>query len=102
MYGGDKKYSGVRKNCPEYILPHWDKFLATVKNYFDENSRLKSPARMIRSTEFSLEHIRIRKTPKARLGSWRRRDIRYILLLRNSYSVHILLLGSAKLIRFPP
>lgn len=39
MYGEDKRLSGVRKNCPEYILPHWAEFLATVKNYFDADSK---------------------------------------------------------------
>lgn len=34
MYGEDKKFSGVRKNCPEYILPHWGEFLARVGLYF--------------------------------------------------------------------
>lgn len=35
MYGVDEKVSGARKNCPEYILPHWSAFLATVKKYYD-------------------------------------------------------------------
>lgn len=35
MYGADKRFSGVRKNCPEYILPHWDEFLTSVGKYFE-------------------------------------------------------------------
>ena len=34
MYGKDDIASGARKNCPIYILPHWNKFLETVNNYF--------------------------------------------------------------------
>ena len=30
MYGEDKMKPGVRKNCPIYILNHWDKFLDLV------------------------------------------------------------------------
>ena len=32
----NKIVSGVRKNCPYYILPHWDKFVAKVANYVKE------------------------------------------------------------------
>lgn len=35
MYGKDEKVPNARKNCPEYILPHWPTFLATVKGYYD-------------------------------------------------------------------
>lgn len=35
MYGGDKKFSNVRKNCPIYILPHWMEFLESVKKYYE-------------------------------------------------------------------
>lgn len=30
MYGADKAFQGVRKNCPIYILPHWKGFLNRV------------------------------------------------------------------------
>ena len=32
----NKIVSGARKNCPYYILPHWDKFVAKVANYVKE------------------------------------------------------------------
>ena len=35
MYGIDKKKSGVRKNCPFYILDHWDAFLNKVSKYHE-------------------------------------------------------------------
>lgn len=35
MYGIDKKKSGVRKNCPFYILDHWDAFLKKVSKYYE-------------------------------------------------------------------
>ena len=31
----DKIVTGVDKNCPLYILPHWDKFLSTVEEYYN-------------------------------------------------------------------
>lgn len=34
MYGEDKSFSGVRKNCPIYILPHWKQFLEKVNGYY--------------------------------------------------------------------
>lgn len=43
MYGADTKFSGVRKNCPEYILPHWDEFLTAAERY-SENGVQNSPA----------------------------------------------------------
>lgn len=36
MHGVDKIVQGVRKNCPLYILPHWNKFLDKVKEYYNE------------------------------------------------------------------
>lgn len=35
MYGVDKIKKGVRKNCPLYILDHWDAFLKKVSGYYD-------------------------------------------------------------------
>ena len=43
MYGEDKKLSGVRKNCPEYILPHWSEFVERVKGYFDKEKAANMP-----------------------------------------------------------
>ena len=28
------KYFYAKKNCPQYILPHWNTFLSTVKKYY--------------------------------------------------------------------
>ncbi|EQB20048.1 N-acetylmuramoyl-L-alanine amidase [Dehalobacter sp. UNSWDHB] len=30
----NKIVNGAKKNCPVYILPHWDTFMATVKKYY--------------------------------------------------------------------
>lgn len=32
MYGADKAFQGVRKNCPIYILPHWNSYLNRVRS----------------------------------------------------------------------
>ena len=42
MYGEDKSFSGVRKNCPIYILPHWKQFLEKVKGYYNAKAETES------------------------------------------------------------
>lgn len=42
MYGEDKSFSGVRKNCPVYILPHWKQFLEKVKGYYNAKAETES------------------------------------------------------------
>ena len=37
MYGKDEKVTGASKNCPIYILPHWDEFVCRVKGYHDKD-----------------------------------------------------------------
>ena len=39
----NKIVSGAPKNCPYYILPHWDKFVAKVANYVKEFSGKPEP-----------------------------------------------------------
>lgn len=52
MYGGDKKYSGVRKNCPEYILPHWSDFLIRINKYY---SAANQPAQSASKTIYRVQ-----------------------------------------------
>ncbi len=39
MHGGDRFFENVGKNCPLYILPHWDRFLAEVKEAYDSDKK---------------------------------------------------------------
>lgn len=40
MYGLDEMKTGATKNCPLYILPHWDKFIDDVANIYDTDKQL--------------------------------------------------------------
>lgn len=37
MYGLDEIKTGATKNCPLYILPHWDKFIEAVRKVCDQD-----------------------------------------------------------------
>ena len=38
LYGTDSIVPGASKNCPIYILPHWDSFLGEVKSIFGSST----------------------------------------------------------------
>lgn len=56
MYGGDKKYSGVRKNCPVYILPHWSKFLENVQSYYSSDTASKKVLYRVQCGAYAVKH----------------------------------------------
>lgn len=44
MYSKDEIVQNARKNCPLYILPHWDEFVGKVKGYYDKDKALSAPS----------------------------------------------------------
>ncbi len=55
MYGKDAYVSGARKNCPTYILPHWDKFLVHVNNYYSSEAVTKKTLYKVQCGAFSVK-----------------------------------------------
>lgn len=39
------------KNCPAYILPHWDTFLGKVKGFYDDDEKIRAAAALDGQTE---------------------------------------------------
>lgn len=55
MYGKDAYVSGARKNCPTYILPHWDKFLVHVNNYYSSETETKKTLYKVQCGAFAVK-----------------------------------------------
>ena len=73
-FGVDRLYTHnhwySRKYCPAYILPHWDKFKAKVKNYLDALNKTTATST---SNSASNQIFRVRKAwnlPKTQLGAF--------------------------------
>lgn len=94
MYGVDKAKIGARKNCPIYILPHWNEFLNKVKCYYggNINGEAVNPVFKPYMVRVVCKELNIRKTPK-----WGDKDV--VGTIRNGGAYTIVgetMLGSTK------
>ncbi len=86
MYGKDSKVPNARKNCPAYILPHWDKFLSNVSSYYSANKIEKKYLYKVQCGAFSS------KTNASNLKSRLIKDgyiSAYIVLVNGLYKVQV-------------
>ena len=75
-FGVDRLYTHnhwySRKYCPAYILPHWDKFKAKVKEYLDAMNK-KTTSAPVKQNASSKQLYRVRRAwdqPKTQLGAF--------------------------------
>lgn len=86
MYGKDTYVSGARKNCPTYILPHWDKFLENVNKYYTSTAETKKTLYKVQCGAFSIKGNA--SALKARLVSEGFTDA-YVVSINGLYKVQV-------------